>query len=65
MKYLEKAEEEISSLHRALYKGKEEREKTQYYSLDRPEINIKRALYFLDNIVLPFIKIIEGMINDI
>lgn len=65
IKYLEEAEKEINSLHRTLYKGKEEREKTEYYSLDRPEINLKRASYFLDNIVLHFIKIIEGMINAI
>jgi hypothetical protein len=46
-------------------KGKEEREKTQYYSLDKIDINIQRASYFLNNIVLPFIKIMEGMLNDI
>jgi hypothetical protein len=64
IKYLEEAQNYFE-LHRSLMKGKEEREKTQYYSLDRNEVNIKRTSYFFDNVINPFINILEGMINDI
>ena len=64
IKYLEEAETYFE-LHKSLMKGREEREKTQYYSLDRTNVNVQRASYFFEKIVLPFIKILEGMINDI
>ena len=64
IKYMEEAESYFE-LHRSLIKGREEREKTQYYSLNKANINIQRATYFFENIVLPFVKILEGMIDDI
>lgn len=46
-----------------LRKGKIEREKAQYY---HPKIDLKeiseKALYFLDNVVKPFIKLMEKLI---
>ena len=46
-----------------LRKGKTERGKTQYYSKDFSDINSQRSVYFLDNIVKPYIKIMEGMLS--
>lgn len=47
-----------------LRKGKTERGKTQYYSKDFSDITSQRAVYFFDNIVKPYIEIMEGMIAE-
>ena len=64
--YLEKAKEEyreIISLHLALQQGKDEREKSQYYTSEsiKPEIGIQKASYFLEKLVKPYLKIVEKM----
>jgi hypothetical protein len=66
LEYLEKAEgeyKEIISLHLAMQQGKDEREKSQYYisEIITPEISIQKASYFLENLVKPYVKIIEEM----
>lgn len=47
-----------------LRKGRQERGKAQYYSSDPKlsEINSQKAAYFIDNIVKPFIQIMEAML---
>lgn len=65
---LEKAESEyneIISLHLALLKGKEEREKSQYYisPLLNPSANIEKAPYFLEKLAKPYIKLIEELLK--
>jgi len=54
---------EEKTLPLMLRKGKTERGKTQYYSKDFSDINSQRSVYFLDNIVKPYIKIMEGMLS--
>lgn len=45
-----------------LRKGKTERGKTQYYSKDFSDITSQRSVYFFDNIVKPYIEIMEKML---
>src|SRR3989344_9631959 len=45
-----------------LRKGKSERGKTQYYSANFSDITSQKSVYFFDNIVKPYIGIMEGMI---
>ena len=66
---IEKAEEEyieIVSLHLSLLKGKEEREKSQYYtsSLIKPAVKIEKAAYFMEKLVKPYIKIIKNLMKN-
>ena len=49
-----------------LKKGREERIKSQYYTEDyskKPDTNSKKAAYFLETIVLPYIKIVEVLLK--
>ncbi len=46
-----------------LRKGRTERGKTQYYSRDFQEINSQKSVYFLDNIVRPYISTMEEMLS--
>lgn len=46
-----------------LRKGKTERGKTQYYSKDFLEIKTQRSVYFFDNIVKPYIGLMESMLS--
>jgi len=57
---------EIISLHIALGQGKDEREKTQYYTSEtrKPEVEINKASYFLEKLVKPFLKLVENLLND-
>lgn len=71
---LEKAKEEydaitssnISIIPRLLSKGRDERAKTQYYDATKAERSkmelMQAAQYFIDNFMLPYIKIIEGLL---
>ena len=54
---------EEKTLPLMLRKGKTERGKTQYYSKDFSDIKSKKSVYFLDNIVKPYIEIMEGMLS--
>jgi len=48
-----------------LKKGKQERAKSQYYAEDytnEKKVNSQKAVYFLDEIVKPYIKIVEGLL---
>jgi len=63
LELLKKAEqeyEEITSLHYALIKGKEEREKSQYYTNEAvtAKVAIQKASYFLEKLVKPYKKLI-------
>ena len=69
IKLMEKAEEEydeIISLHLALIRGRDEREKSQYYTSSSitPEVAVQKASYFLEKLVKPYIKIIRKMVKD-
>lgn len=49
-----------------LKKGKQERGRAQYYSEDyskEPEASPKKALYFLDTIVKPYVDIVKGLMQ--
>lgn len=49
-----------------LKRGKQERGKAQYYSEDYTEktiINPQKASYFLETIVIPYLKLIEGLME--
>jgi len=64
---LEKAEKEydqIISLHLALLQGKDEREKSQYYTSDsvKPSIALEKASYFLEKLVKPYLKLVKELI---
>ena len=64
---LEKAEREydqIISLHLALLQGKDEREKSQYYTSDavKPSVALEKASYFLEKLVKPYIKLVEKLL---
>lgn len=68
LKYMEKAERQYSdiiSLHFALQLGKDEREKSQYYTSEsiNPKASIEKASYFFENLVKPYIKLIETMLK--
>ncbi|MBW2989451.1 hypothetical protein KY358_03980 [Candidatus Woesearchaeota archaeon] len=60
---LEKAEKEysIASLHLALLQGKDEREKSQYYtsSTVKASVSLEKASYFLENLAKPYINLIN------
>ncbi len=55
-------EEKIITL--MLSKGKDEREKSQYYSEKENKIIILKASKFLEEIAEPYIKLMEKMIED-
>ena len=66
---MEKAEseyDEIISLHLALLKGKEEREKSQYYNQIsiKPSATIEKGSYFLEKLVKPYIKLIKELMKE-
>jgi len=66
---IEKAGQEydqIISLHLALLQGKEEREKSQYYTSVsvKPEVSIRKSSYFLEKLVKAYIKLIEELMKD-
>jgi len=74
LKLLKEAKELCYSIERLkervvptlLKKGKEERGKAQYYTEDykeKIEINSQKGAYFIDQIVKPYTKIIEGLIK--
>lgn len=46
-----------------LRKGKSERGRTQYYSKDFSDITSQKSVYFFDNIVKPYVKIMEGLLS--
>ena len=46
-----------------LKKGRSEREKAQYYQADYSRIMFDKALFFLEGIVKPYIKLIEDMLK--
>lgn len=63
---IETADEEYSeiiTLHLALFRGKKERAKTQYYTPDTtsPEVSLQKASYFIEKLAMPFIKIVEQL----
>ena len=65
---IEKAEkeyEDIISLHLALLQGREEREKSQYYTSDnaKAEASMQKASYFLEKLVKPYIKLIKELLK--
>lgn len=47
-----------------LRKGKTERGKTQYYSKDFSDTTSQKSVYFFDNIVKPYVGIMEGMLIE-
>lgn len=61
----EKAYDEIISLHLALLQGKDEREKSQYYTspIISPEVRMQKASYFLEKLVKPYLKLIEELMK--
>ncbi len=61
----EKAYDEIISLHLALLQGKDEREKSQYYTsaTASPEVSMQKASYFLENLVKPYLKLVEKLMK--
>ncbi|MCX6707266.1 MAG: hypothetical protein NT001_03950 [Candidatus Woesearchaeota archaeon] len=65
---LEKAEkeyDEIISLHLAMLKGKDEREKSQYYTSvsAKPSVSLEKASYFLERLVKPYLKLMEELMK--
>lgn len=63
---IEKADREfnhIISLHLALMQGKEEREKSQYYTSVsvKPEVALEKASYFLERLAKPYLKLIREL----
>ena len=66
---LDKAEKEydsIISLHLALLQGRDEREKSQYYTSEKvhAKISLEKASYFLENLVKPYTKLVMGIIKE-
>lgn len=55
---------ELNEKEILLRKGKQERGKAQYYSVDPKlkELNSQKAAYFIENIVKPFVQIIGRML---
>ncbi|OGM03143.1 hypothetical protein A3K72_00420 [Candidatus Woesearchaeota archaeon RBG_13_36_6] len=68
LELIEEANEEyenIISLHLSLKQGKEEREKTQYYTSEtiKAEVNLQKGSYFLERLVKPYIKLVEKLMK--
>ncbi len=67
---MKKAEEfaEIEPLYHGLIKGKQERNKTQYYTNETEsskKITLEKANYFLNNIVEKYIELVERLIENV
>ncbi|HLC95969.1 MAG TPA: hypothetical protein VJH97_01475 [Candidatus Nanoarchaeia archaeon] len=65
---IEKAEKEydsIISLHLALLQGKDEREKSQYYTSDTvsAKVSLEKASYFLEKLAKPYVKLVLDLIK--
>lgn len=61
MKQAEKEYDQIISLHLALLQGKDQREKSQYYTLQKVETTIQQASFFLEKIVKPYLQLLEEL----
>lgn len=63
MQKAEKEYDQIISSHLALLQGKDQREKSQYYTLQKTETTIQKASYFLEKIVKPYLKLVEELLK--
>jgi len=68
LELISKAEEEyeeIINLHLTLRRGKDEREKTQYYkSIEtNSKVPMQKSSYFIEKLVKPYIKLVEDLMK--